>query len=1131
MNFPADVDHFVIDLVESATIDIAVESANFDPFVRIGYPGAREEQWVTDDNSGQGIFGLNAKLTYRAPHTGSYFIQISNSQFADTGGYILTVNNAPPGAVPVPIPAGPELIDSPFGPMEVYESAQYPFSIQHPAGWTSQPQVQIGATAQFIGEGGEQFVIAEEDVVALGLQEMSLNEYVDTVLSVLESTVPGIELVSRKTSITAQGMPAEILEFSLFNGQFLIKRFIVILNNRIGFSATYVAPKDKFSELEPVAEYSFGSFRVEGLPVTNATPSATPEPAKTIAAADTLTVATRALRTGSGTPRFCTAGCSETVYLSGMMETLTGVDAGPNGPLDPQNTPMLAESWQLSSDLSYVDFKLRKGVQFHKGWGEMTAQDVAFSFNDANAAVNQDSIHGQAGDFAPFIKNVEATDTYTVRFNFTMIHQGMPLRYIGPFYQSAGIVSNSVFDRYGPEGMHQLFIGTGPFEFVEWRKNESLIVDAVDEHWRQVPAVKRVRYLDIPESTSRVAMLEVGEAQIAGELPFLDVVRLQKSGFRLQRDNGYSQELSLFMSGNYWEDTHPQSGRRLLRTRDTSKPWVGDPADPRSMERSRKVRWALAMTIDRESLNRSVIQGLGEVCYLNQISINQAGWQGKWEIPFDPERARQLLKEAGYEGGGFAVDLWIGPGGVRVELAEAIAALWLKELGVSTNLDRNSYTKYRPGLVQRTTSTFFFSAGDEGKTGFPVHWPKGLQGSAITDGGWGPGFEDPFYSQSFFKMNAEPDENRRLAMAEDYFDHVYDVMLQPCVVEVPLHPMYNPKEITAWSPHPSMNGNLSGVNGLETVVLSGGRRPAATNPDPTPTPAPAPDKADLKLEIAFKGDAFEFDKDRLTAPPGAEVNLKLTNTSSVNQHNWVLVKAGTKDEVAAAGTAVGPRNDWIPQGDSRIIAQIGLLDPGQVGEVGFTVPTDGAYQFVCTFPGHNFTEFGTFVVERYFQGRTLILSVVTIDRAPELRYTVVEYGVEKFVSLTPSENSLELVVLHLKVQNHTANVAKLDIGQKSAELIDALSNSYFPIDVADMARYSNDPPEPGDHSYKILALETGGTISPSKGFLRGPVDLAQGEGLDGWMIFEAPKGAEFSEFGWLTGDTMYIPIISDGGGK
>ena len=596
-------------------------------------------------------------------------------------------------------------------------------------------------------------------------------------------------------------MPRNRFSLLLLTGLFLMIGAIVACGGA-------AAPQDTTAPAAPAAPAAQA-------PVASATE--VPE-AMTTVQSGTLTVATRALRSGAGTPMFCTAGCAETIYLSGIMETLTGVKAGPGGPIDPQNTPLLAESWEIAPDLAYMDFKLRKGIQFHGDWGEMTAEDVAFSYNNANAAINPDSIHGQAGDFAPFIAQVEALDPYTVRMNFTVMYSAMPLRYIGPFYQSAGIVPKKAFDELGEEGMREVFAGTGPFEFVQWRKSEILEAEALPDHWRHTAGIKTLKLLDIPETSTRVAMLETGEAQIAGELAFKDVVRLQKDGFKLNRDNGYSQELALFIAGNYWSTVHPQKGTTLERPK-IDKPWIGFFGDADSMDKARKVRHALAMSIDREAINASIMEGLGENCYLNQISINQDGWMDKWAIPFDPEKGRQLLKEAGYEGGGFTVDMWIGPGGLRVELGEAIAGVWLQELGVKTNLDRITYTKYRPGLVQRTTDTFFFSAGDEGKTGFPVHWPKGMQGSAITDGGWGPGFEDPFYSQHFFKMNAEPDADKRMAMTEEYFDHVFEEMLQPCVIENPYHPMYNPKLIAEWNMHPSMNGNLSGANSFETVVL------------------------------------------------------------------------------------------------------------------------------------------------------------------------------------------------------------------------------------------------------------------------------------------------------------------------
>jgi azurin len=116
------------------------------------------------------------------------------------------------------------------------------------------------------------------------------------------------------------------------------------------------------------------------------------------------------------------------------------------------------------------------------------------------------------------------------------------------------------------------------------------------------------------------------------------------------------------------------------------------------------------------------------------------------------------------------------------------------------------------------------------------------------------------------------------------------------------------------------------------------------------------------LEIGVNGDALTFDTDRLTASSSSEVVVVLKNVSGINQHNWVLVQAGTKDDVAAAGTAAGPGSDWVQPGDDRVIAYTKLLLAGETGEVSFTAPAPGTYQFVCTFPGHNFTMFGDFEV-------------------------------------------------------------------------------------------------------------------------------------------------------------------------
>lgn len=88
--------------------------------------------------------------------------------------------------------------------------------------------------------------------------------------------------------------------------------------------------------------------------------------------------------------------------MSGVMETLFAPEPGDRAGDKPE-AGILAKGWSLDPGLKFIDFHLRSGIQFHKGWGEMTADDVAFSFNDANSVTTPDSIHGQAGDFAPLI--------------------------------------------------------------------------------------------------------------------------------------------------------------------------------------------------------------------------------------------------------------------------------------------------------------------------------------------------------------------------------------------------------------------------------------------------------------------------------------------------------------------------------------------------------------------------------------------------------------------------------------------------------------------------------------------------------------------------------------------------------
>ena len=163
------------------------------------------------------------------------------------------------------------------------------------------------------------------------------------------------------------------------------------------------------------------------------------------------------------------------------------------------------------------------------------------------------------------------------------------------------------------------------------------------------------------------------------------------------------------------------------------------------------------------------------------------------------------------------------------------------------------------------------------------------------------------------------------------------------------------------------------------------------------------------------------------------------------------------------------------------------------------------------------------VLGQYYQGRTLTVSVVSIDRVYELSYSSSSPGKGmRHLRLTTSKIDMELVVVHLKVENHTVTTAIFNVDRKGAELRDFLSKKYFPIDVAERVKNTNSPPGPRSESARLLNLQPDGTFTPGQGFISGHFELARNMGIDGWLVFEAPRGTEFRQVKWRAGDSLTI---------
>ena len=303
-----------------------------------------------------------------------------------------------------------------------------------------------------------------------------------------------------------------------------------------------------------------------------------------------LMIAVDGVGAPNGLPRFCSAsagGCAEIIYMAGITETLFNSALDATGSATTE--PMLATEFTLDPSLEYGDFTLRQGVQFHDGYGEMTSEDVAFSYNDANSLTNPESVHGQAGDFASLIAYMDPIDPYTVRLQYRNYDSRGVLHRFSRFWQTAGIVSKAVFDDLGVEGMQRTYIGVGAFEVNEphdtegWVLQKHIKMTAFPDYYARGegnigPFVQELEWRYIPAGESRRAALEVGETQIA-QVNLADIPKLVSEGFAAQQGGGHNTMLNIAIgAGNYWEEFGALTGEQLERDRETDGyPYIGNP--------------------------------------------------------------------------------------------------------------------------------------------------------------------------------------------------------------------------------------------------------------------------------------------------------------------------------------------------------------------------------------------------------------------------------------------------------------------------------------------------------------------------------------------------------------------------
>jgi len=306
-------------------------------------------------------------------------------------------------------------------------------------------------------------------------------------------------------------------------------------------------------------------------------------------------------------------------------EGLVAWDPGTTNPV-----PALAESWETSDDLLEWTFKLREGVTFHDGT-PFNADAVVFNFNRWRNTTDPYHFPEQVFEYyeamwggfddASLITNVEAVDEYTVKFTFSDITTVLPNLAMTMFT----IHSPAAIEEYGADyGTPDVgFVCTGPFEFVEWVTGDHITLERYPDHWGEATGnVQTIVVRPIVDPAARFAALQAGEidAYFGATPEDIEAVEGNPDIQVLRRPplvNGY-------LAFSY----------RILELRNPL------------------VREAIAMAINRQAIADAFFGGAGVVA-TQWLPPGQIGYDPETltGVEYNPERARELLAEAGFPDG------------------------------------------------------------------------------------------------------------------------------------------------------------------------------------------------------------------------------------------------------------------------------------------------------------------------------------------------------------------------------------------------------------------------------------------------------------------------------------------------
>ncbi|QDS34210.1 glutathione ABC transporter substrate-binding protein [Brevibacillus brevis] len=392
--------------------------------------------------------------------------------------------------------------------------------------------------------------------------------------------------------------------------------------------------------------------------------------------------------------------------LSTMFEGLLTLDE------NREVVPILATDYKLSADATSLTFHLRKGILFHDG----SPFDAKVVKKNLDYVRNKENGMARASFFG-FIKEVTVVDPYTITVVAKEPNSAMVAFMAHP---SATFKSLKELQKKIDDPKYNLDrnpVGTGPYQFREWKNGQFVKVAAFDGYWdKEKPAkLAAILFKPVTEASTRVNMLKASEVDIVTSLPTLDA-----------RSMGTDPNLDVY-SGPSLNMIYVGMNTKLDKYKD------------------KRVRQAMNYAINKEQLISQVADGFGTAAD-SPLSPLVKGYAKQQGYPYNVDKAKQLLTEAGYPDG-FAATLWTRNSTEFVAIAENIK-MQLQAVGIKVE-------------VQAYESGTLFERLDAGE-GTDLYIGRWGTGTAEADWGMRPNFASdripPNYNNSGYYQNQQVDQ-------------------------------------------------------------------------------------------------------------------------------------------------------------------------------------------------------------------------------------------------------------------------------------------------------------------------------------------------------------------------------------